>query len=342
MSNPLISVIIPVYKVEDYLERCLESVINNTYMNLEIICVNDGSPDNCQCILEQYAAQDSRIKVIVQTNQGLSAARNTGIDNASGEYLYYLDSDDWIHERAFEFLLRAARESGADIVVGGYKRVFYTETFLQKTEAEYPAEVVAVPAKYFAESSGHYRDMVWGILYHNDAVRGVRFPPGKVYGEDAFYKTILLSSQAALSVAFLDSDLYYYVSRPDSIMNSVSADIQFSNIKWWSNQLNQFVQKEFVLSNLYRYIFFYRYQGIFYANPDVAKKNVRRAIAKLRPYFISCRTMSKKQRLRILLSVYMPGLYRILLVYRDPSYKDWEATAKIRYKNEYLKKWDEV
>lgn len=96
MNTPLVSIVIPVYNVELYLRECLDSVISQTYHNLEIICVNDGSPDNSLSILEEYAAKDSRIRIISQENAGISVARNTGMDVATGEYIYFLDSDDYI------------------------------------------------------------------------------------------------------------------------------------------------------------------------------------------------------------------------------------------------------
>ena len=99
-----ISVIVPVYNVEQYLPQCLDSIINQTYKNLEIICVDDGSPDNSGKILDEYAKKDKRIKVIHQENQGVSVARNTGLDNATGKYIGFVDPDDWIEADYYETL----------------------------------------------------------------------------------------------------------------------------------------------------------------------------------------------------------------------------------------------
>ena len=183
MNEPLISVIIPVYNVEAYLERCLDSVINNTYKNLEIICVNDGSPDNCQSILEKYALQDSRIKLIIQENRGLSAARNTAIDSTSGDYLYFLDSDDWIHRNTFSMLLQAAEKSGADVIVGGFKHVNSFEEFDSSTVYKISSDIEVFSADAAINKPGRIRDSVWGSLYSKDIVEGNRFPEGiKAYG----------------------------------------------------------------------------------------------------------------------------------------------------------------
>ncbi|MFR1031367.1 MAG: glycosyltransferase family 2 protein [Alphaproteobacteria bacterium] len=115
MSQPLVSVIIPIYKVEEFLPDCLESVIHQTYSDLEIICVNDGSPDRCEDILKDYAMLDRRIKVINKVNGGLSSARNAALPVAQGEYVFFLDSDDWLSLDCIENLVKDMLRSKADI-----------------------------------------------------------------------------------------------------------------------------------------------------------------------------------------------------------------------------------
>ena len=117
-----ITAIIPVYNVENYLERCLKSILYNTYTNLEIICVNDGSTDNSKKILEDYSKRDKRVVVINKKNAGVSSARNAGIKIATGEYIAFVDSDDWIHEKYFEYLIRGI--DTADLVICNYIRSY--------------------------------------------------------------------------------------------------------------------------------------------------------------------------------------------------------------------------
>lgn len=119
MKKPLISVIIPVYGVEKYIAQCLESVINQTYKNLEIIVVNDGTKDRSAEIAKKYAAQDSRIKVYDFENGGISVARNRGLEIATGDYISYIDSDDWLDKRMYETLLKSAIQNNADMVKCG-------------------------------------------------------------------------------------------------------------------------------------------------------------------------------------------------------------------------------
>ena len=120
MDNPKISVIVPVYKVEKYLDRCVESIVNQTYKNLEIILVDDGSPDNCPAICDAWANKDERIKVIHKENGGVSSARNRGIDAATGDYIGFVDSDDWIEPDMYELLADNAKKYDADISRCGY------------------------------------------------------------------------------------------------------------------------------------------------------------------------------------------------------------------------------
>lgn len=341
--SALISVVIPIYNVELYLERCLGSVLNSTYKNLEIICVNDGSTDSCQEILERYAMRDDRIQVVFQKNQGLSAARNSGIDLATGEYLFYLDSDDWVHQQAFEFLLCAAEESGADIVLGGKKDISDYDAFEQDSNYVYAFDGNTMTAADYVDKSGRARDVVWGALYRSACTEGCRFPAGKTYAEDAYYNTLLISRDKAIRFAFVDFPLYYYyAARPGSIMRGANANVQLANIKWWLQNIESFKYKNYALNNVFRYIFFYRYEGLFYQNPSVARKNFSICVKLALPYFWKCREMSTKQRLKALAVIVVPELYRKFITAKDPSYKGWNAIAREEMKTFILKRWSEV
>ena len=119
----LISVVVPVYNVEKYIDKCINSIINQTYKNLEIILVDDGSPDNCGKICDEYAKKDNRIKVTHKENGGVSSARNIGIKNATGDWLTFVDADDWIENNFVEQLLKIGNQENAEIVLCGYNRV---------------------------------------------------------------------------------------------------------------------------------------------------------------------------------------------------------------------------
>lgn len=119
----LISVVVPIYNVENYIKKCVDSILSQTYKNLEIILVDDGSPDNCPQICDEYAQKDSRIKVIHKENGGVSSARNIGMENARGKWIAFIDADDWIEEKYFEKMLDRVKTNDADIVLCGYNRV---------------------------------------------------------------------------------------------------------------------------------------------------------------------------------------------------------------------------
>ena len=134
MKNDLISIIIPVYKVEKYLEKCIESVLKQTYTNLQIILVDDGSPDNCGKICDEYAKKDSRIEVIHKINGGLSDARNVGINRANGRYIGFVDSDDYIKEDMYEKLINLIKEYNADVSICNLYDVFDGKEYVRNKD----------------------------------------------------------------------------------------------------------------------------------------------------------------------------------------------------------------
>lgn len=343
MRDILISVIIPVYNTAPYLERCLTSVVNNTYTNLEIICINDGSTDNSGDILADFASRDERIQVITQKNQGLSDARNAGINRASGDYLYYLDSDDWIHKQAFEYLLSAAKESNADIIVGGFQRITNHDHVTSDSECLYVFDGKVYSPSDYIDNSGCARDVVWGTLYRSSSLMNCRFPSGKNYSEDAVYNTMLISGKNEIRFAILNLPLYYYsVTNPGSITKGVDINHQLANVKWWLQNIDLFEHKNFALVNIYRYLFFYLYESSYCNNPDMGEKNFRLGIKYALPYYMRCKKISLKQHIKILLIIFVPKLYRKIITSRDPSYKNCESSAESKYKSFTLNTWDEV
>lgn len=210
-----ISVIIPVYKVEAYLDECLRSVLGQTYPHLEIILVDDGSPDRCGAMCDAWAAKDSRIKVIHKKNGGLSDARNTGLDIATGDYISFVDSDDWIEPQFCETLLAALQKEGADVCACSIRSCFPDRAELWGC----PSYAVTTPVETLAML---YRDTAypvsaWNKLYRRELWDGLRFPVGKLC-EDAF--TTYLLVHRARKIVQLPQALYGYRIRPDSIMTS--------------------------------------------------------------------------------------------------------------------------
>lgn len=214
----LISVIVPVYKVEAYLDQCVSSIVQQTYKALEIILVDDGSPDRCPQMCDQWAEEDGRIKVVHKKNGGLSDARNAGLEIASGDYIAFVDSDDWIHESFVDTLYRQIQDTGADICecaviyasddekvlrvrACGQKKILYS-----RTEA----------IKALIREDGLYQT-VWNKLYKRSVLDNIPFEIGKQH-EDDFW-TYRVFDRIGTLIAD-DQPLYYYRQRTDSIMSA--------------------------------------------------------------------------------------------------------------------------
>ena len=210
-----ISVIVPVYNVEKYLKRCLDSIINQTFKDIEIICINDGSTDNSGEILNSYAQKDKRIKIIEQTNSGLSAVRNKGIDIASGEYISFIDSDDWIDKNFYENLYNAACKNDADIAACGIIRLSeYRKKYLLQFEKEITLEN---PDKKFEICDIPDINYVWNKIYKLDKIRkyNLKFLEGYVYEDVLFTPQTVFYLKKLVTVP----DTYYYYWRtPNSIV----------------------------------------------------------------------------------------------------------------------------
>ena len=211
---PLISVIIPVYKVEKYLERCVASVVGQTYKNLEIILVDDGSPDNSGAMCDEYAKKDDRIKVIHKKNGGLSDARNAGLEIMSGSYVGFVDSDDYIATEFFERLYSALKKNDADISMCGVIKIFDDGT--SERENAFDEDTCFSGEKGFETYILDEKIPSYACtkLFKASVFDGMRFPVG-VYYEDLalFYK---IFDRVGRYVCVKD-DLYYYCLRKDSI-----------------------------------------------------------------------------------------------------------------------------
>jgi glycosyltransferase involved in cell wall biosynthesis len=211
MQNPLISVIVPVYKVEQYLRTCLNSVLNQTYNNWELILVDDGSPDNCPQICDNYAKKDNRIKVIHKKNGGVSSARNLALDNSQGDYVAFLDSDDFWHSEYLKIMIDLCQEYEADIAQC---------SFIRGTEKVFPRIKSSKNFRIFDNHSiflkGYAKIIVCAKLYKSYLFEGVRMPVGKLFEDDFttwkwYYK--------AKKIVVIDEALYYYTENEQSTMS---------------------------------------------------------------------------------------------------------------------------
>ncbi len=213
--EPLISVIIPIYKVEEYLNECVESVINQTYKNLEIILVDDGSPDNCPQICDDWAKRDNRIKVIHKQNGGLSSARNAGLDICTGDYIGFIDSDDWVDVKFYETLYNNLIKNHADISRIGVCKVFKDHKLeSQLPETIFTGEQALHDFLYFKNGLA---GGTWDKLFPKKLFTELRFPLG-LNEEDRYTHAVLYSKIDRLH--FDPRPMYFYRVRENSICTS--------------------------------------------------------------------------------------------------------------------------
>lgn len=228
----LVSVIIPIYCVEMYLEQCIASVVQQTHTELEIILVDDGSPDQCPAICDLWAKRDSRITVVHKTNGGLSEARNVGIDQAHGNYIIFVDSDDWIEPNMVECMLSVLEKQRADICACGIFYEYPQKTVIREVDS-FVGNSTDTFKRLYNETS--YPVSAWNKLYRRKCWNKLRFPTGKIC-EDAF-TTYLLIDQAQ-TIVQLSTPYYHYRIRNNSIMTSrFSAKKMDEEEAWRKNYL---------------------------------------------------------------------------------------------------------
>lgn len=227
--TPLISVIVPVYNVEAYLSRCVDSILAQTYKNLEIILVDDGSTDNCGNLCDEYAQRDPRIRVIHKTNGGLSSARNAGIDVAAGEYLGFVDSDDWISAEMYETLYSLIEKYKVSLAFGG--RFDYSSRSHVETIGLCPLKEEVISGEEVVRRIFTWDQLdsaAWDKLYHRDLFADIRYPIGLI-GEDV-PTTYRLAMKAEKAVA-CPLPFYHYFHREGSISMTPVTDRDFCYVE---------------------------------------------------------------------------------------------------------------
>ena len=237
---PLISVIVPVYKVKEYLHRCVDSILSQSFDSFELILIDDGSPDECGEICDSYAAKDDRVIVIHQTNQGLSEARNSGIDwamnNSDSEWLTFIDSDDWIHVDYLKLLYDAVIKYNVELSICNCIK---TSNFLVDSYILDKGEKLFEPEDFwcFRQYGG-----AWAKLYKKEHFKDIRYPKGLLY-EDIYVTYRLYFMQR--KIVYIEAPLYYYFIRDDSITKSEWNPAVLSQIVGRKEQLKFFKKNEY-------------------------------------------------------------------------------------------------
>ncbi len=217
-DNGKISVVVPVYNVSDYLGRCVSSLLNQTYSNIEILLIDDGSTDGSERLCDDYAAMDPRVKVIHQKNMGLSGARNTGIDEADGDYIFFCDSDDFIQRETLEYMYNKLCRDNADIVACGFSHVWddYEKSGREDVFTSlYPGTFSGRKAVIEMMTKNSICSVAWNKLYKKKLFDGVRFPVGALHEDEAMVYKLLYGAKI---VSYTPNTFYKYFQRSSGIM----------------------------------------------------------------------------------------------------------------------------
>ena len=322
MSEIKVSIVVPVYNVEKYIEKCIDSIVKQTYNNLELIIVNDGSKDNSEQIILKKAKEDKRIKYIKKQNGGLSSARNVGIKAATGKYICFIDSDDWIDKKYVEVLVNTAEKNNSDMVICNIRNIYDDGTIKENTEQIEKNEKIS--------SHDALKLLFLGKNYRCHAVNkfcklslfkenNIVFPEGKVY-EDVFttYKLILKSKTISLRKEFL----YFYLrNRAGSILSSSFNEKRLNLLE----ALNEIVENEEVkkrnLNKELQYFYIQEILGLFtYIYPIYNKGNKKifkacfnkinkRRNKKIYKNYMFNKYIKKSSKIRIAMLNHCPGLY---------------------------------
>ena len=227
-KEAVVSIIVPVYKVEKYIRQCVDSLLAQTYRNIEVILVDDGSPDNCGAICDEYAAKDSRVKVIHQQNGGVSVARQTGIDHATGEYSIHADPDDWVELNMIEELVAKAVANNADMVICD----FYRESKSDRIHVcQNPGNDLSASAVLRKILSQQLHGSCCNKLVNRSRIEGIGFTPEDLcILEDELYNIRILARK--IKVSYLPKALYHYrIDNEDSLCNTISDKSFKSKVK---------------------------------------------------------------------------------------------------------------
>ena len=216
----LISVIVPIFQVEKYLKKCISSIIDQSYHNLEIILVDDGSTDNCPAICDQYKEEDSRVKVIHKKNGGLSQARNVGLKFAKGDFIGFVDSDDWIEPNMYEVLLTTMLKVNADIAVCSCQFEPKSSRTIFKDIKSYEIQQYSSEdaLRYILSGKNVINFYVWNKLYKRKILTDITFSEGKIY-EDSLWTPLVIGN--AKIIVCIDYPLYHYLYRSESLSHNV-------------------------------------------------------------------------------------------------------------------------
>lgn len=328
-SSKKISVCLPFYNIEPYVRRCLDSVLGNTYQNLEVICVNDGSTDGTSTLLHEYAEKDSRVIVIDQKNGGVVSARNAAIAAATGDFISFVDGDDWIHRQFYEVLMSIQEKLDADAVICSYKKIseYTIDTELNVDEVAY-----AYAKDEWMLKDAHALTHVWGRLYKSTLIPEMRVDSAIAIGEDTALNLLFLYGKKQTRIAVTSEPLYYYFQREGSLVRIIPHAEKIKVSKFLAENYSLFSISErgtsVILQEILRTLLAYRYLEMF--SPE--KQNVQKVCKELYMFCVNKwhGVMRVEEQVQYQLLYHIPALYRLYRIITDPTMLNWERAEKKR------------
>lgn len=330
MEKTKISVIVPIYKVEKYLRKCIESLVNQTYQNLEIILVDDGSPDNCGAICDEYAAKDDRIHVIHQPNSGVAKARNVAIDFFHGEYVVFIDSDDFVEPQMMELLMKLHEENDCtySMVLG---RIVYEPTpsefnmlDLSKVRTRILSQDDMMKGLFSLSDMNNYEfQVVWNKLFPRDLIKGAYFL--KTGTDDTEYNSRIYLKTEKVACGMVP--MYYWVQRQSSITHEPINDRQIDKMNTYYIMLNTFKGHQnyqaYCLDYMYKVILNVRHMAKGTSYEPRVKKECKHYKELTFKELLGNNTLPLYRRLGLACLYHMPFAYDLII---------WagEKAAKIR------------
>lgn len=328
--KPLISVIVPIFNSALWLRRCLSSIQNNTYRNLEIICVDDGSTDESPAILREHAAQDARIILLEQENSGVGVARNAGLEAANGEYIFFMDSDDWLHSRFFEILQHTLEETGACMAVCDYLETEATE------QEEYAVNTPAVKTlpTLTCFSDRKLKIHVWDRLYRRSSIGAVRFCTERNCAEDYLFNAAVLSAHPEATVTYVQAPLYYYFQRQGSLAGQIGLHSQIivsRQLDIMANQRGAAARNSLAAEIIIRALSLRREAYLYRDRENYALANM--LLKKYRLPMLRAQQTGLLMKLLCLLCTFFPSGYHLYAILRNPGLASKERAIRKSIKN---------
>lgn len=311
----LLSVIIPVFNAEQYLDRCLYSVLGSDYKDIQVVCVDDGSTDGSLNILRKYAALDSRVEILSKCNEGVSAARNAGMKMAKGEYLTFVDSDDWIHREMYSTMMRCLCENNADIAI--CEKTNCEEHVADERLSNVNGQIISWNKVFTTPSAKMY---VWNKIYRRTIVENICFNTSLSLAEDEVFNMHVFEHSPAAMIVFCPEKLYYYFQRETSAVHTASQAAYLASVLeiMLLHKNGGSLSHYFLEESIKRYLIL-RFRAKWIHLNHRERNDFLETRNKLIMELKTCRHIKKVKRVCYMSFLLFPFLYGLYRIINDPT-----------------------